>query len=500
MTDDPVTGAVTELLDTAGSLAANPGVQRQIEQMKQRLTGPLRVAVAGRIKAGKSTLLNALVGEELAPTDAGECTRIVTWYRHGQRPRVRLHPYGQPPEEAFYTRSGGALDVDLDGRNPDTIERLEVEWPSSRLDHLTLIDTPGLESVSHNLSERTIHALLPPDDRIPEVDAVLYLLRHTHASDLRFLDAFRDDQVTRTTPMNAVGVLSRADEIGSCQLDALDVADRVARRYQSEPRLRRLCPIIVPVDGLLGHAAVTLQEAEYRALGRLAAAPESETYPLLVTAARFARHPSPLPVTELERAHLLSRMGLFGVRLAIHLLRRGGSASATELSEVLAHRSGLHQLQAVLLSQFTERSRVLKAHSALMGLRAILRAGGCQQPDKIRSGIEHVFDSAHAFQEIRLLDLIHTEGLELPVDQTHELERLLGGSGHHPTTRLGLPPDTPDEQVRAAALQRLERWQALAHHPIATRSVQIAARGATRTLEGILTTSHRAKHRSTTDR
>ncbi len=36
-----------------------------------RLGEPLRVAIAGKVKAGKSTLLNALVGDELAPTDAG---------------------------------------------------------------------------------------------------------------------------------------------------------------------------------------------------------------------------------------------------------------------------------------------------------------------------------------------------------------------------------------------------------------------------------------------
>ena len=56
-----------------------------------RLDGPLRVALVGRVKAGKSTLLNALAGERLAPTDAGECTRVVTEYRHGPVPRVALH-------------------------------------------------------------------------------------------------------------------------------------------------------------------------------------------------------------------------------------------------------------------------------------------------------------------------------------------------------------------------------------------------------------------------
>ena len=46
------------------------------------------MAIAGRVKAGKSTLLNALVGERLAATDAGECTRIVTWYRNALGYRV----------------------------------------------------------------------------------------------------------------------------------------------------------------------------------------------------------------------------------------------------------------------------------------------------------------------------------------------------------------------------------------------------------------------------
>lgn len=60
----------------------------QLDRIGARLAEPLRIALAGTLKAGKSTLVNALVGDDIAPTDATEATRIVTWFRHGPTPRV----------------------------------------------------------------------------------------------------------------------------------------------------------------------------------------------------------------------------------------------------------------------------------------------------------------------------------------------------------------------------------------------------------------------------
>ena len=104
------------------------------------------------------------------------------------------------------------------------------------------------------MSARTYRALAPDDDRPAQADAVIYLLRHAHARDMRFLESFHDDELAHGTPMNAVGVLSRADEIGSCRLARWTSRQRVARRYEQDPRLQRVCPIVVPVAGLLGMA------------------------------------------------------------------------------------------------------------------------------------------------------------------------------------------------------------------------------------------------------
>ena len=487
--DDPLTASVADLLAAATARATGPEAHAHLQELSTRLTGPLRIAIAGKIKAGKSTLLNALVGEELAPTDAGECTRIVTWYRQGDQPTVLLHPRTGQPETAYFTRETGALDVDLGGRDPADVDHLEVAWPSSRLRLMTLIDTPGIASISTDLSARTLRLLTPQDDRPPVVDAVLYLLRHTHPSDVRFLEAFHDDELAHGTPMNALGVLSRADEIGSCRLDALDVAERVGRRYQAEPRLRALCPVIVPVAGLLGHAAVGLREPEYRALAALAGGPGDDVDQLLLTADRFGTRTTGVQVTELERQHLLSRLGLFGVRLSVDLIRRGEVRTATDLAAELSRRSGLERLRTVLTRQFTERSKILKAHSALTALESILRAGGCSDADGLRAAAEQITSSAHAFEEVRLLDRLRTGVLQVPERHVEELDRLLGGSGHDAANRLSLPEDAPPQEITAAALDALARWQRLAEHPLSSRNVQVAARGTMRTLEGILATS-----------
>src|SRR3954464_5607660 len=98
-----------------------------VEHNLARVGQPLRVAIAGKVKAGKSTLLNALVGEEIAPTDAGECTRVVTWYRDAQVPKVMMYPRSAPPRQLTISRNGGALSFDLQGTPVDQVDRLPAD-------------------------------------------------------------------------------------------------------------------------------------------------------------------------------------------------------------------------------------------------------------------------------------------------------------------------------------------------------------------------------------
>ena len=146
-----------------GPAAAYVGspAEPELDAILARLDQPLRVAIAGKVKAGKSTLLNALIGEELAATDAGECTG-----RHlvPGRPGLRgLAPSGDgaPPGRCRHPRRRGARGRP-GGAPRERGRRLDVRWPSSRLRAITLIDTPGIESA--------VHDGLAADDRLPHPD------------------------------------------------------------------------------------------------------------------------------------------------------------------------------------------------------------------------------------------------------------------------------------------------------------------------------------------
>jgi hypothetical protein len=536
---------VRALLRRALRELPDPSARSVLVGALARLDEPLRVAIAGKVKAGKSTLLNAMVGEELAPTDAGECTRIVTWYRDGPSYRVQLHLVDGPPEQRPFDRVSGAIRIDLD-RPAEQVDHIEVDVPSRRLREHTLIDTPGIASLSTEVSLRTLSFLEADEERAAQADAVVYLLRHMHGSDLRFLEAFHGDDLVNGSPINAVGVLSRADEIGGCRLDAMETAGRVATRYQSDERLRRLCPIVVPVAGLLGAAGATIREDEFRLLATIAGAAIADVLDLLLTADRFVSAATPIPVAEPARRQLLNRLGLFGVRLAVQLIREGAVRSAEDLARELTARSGLDRLREILAAQFLGRSRVLKARSALAALDVVLRSpspspaslpaapgpgpslvgprligpssvgsgsvgsgsvgSGLAASGRVVSGLaagvgsdlrarvvselvaeaEEIRASAHEFTEVRLLHLVRSGRVPGRPEQLTEMERLLGGAGAEAASRLGLAADTVPDRLAVAADEALARWQRIAEHPLSARELRTAARATARSCEGII--------------
>lgn len=486
-----LTGAVRAALLRAVQLYVDDAATGEwLRAHLRRLDEPLRIAIAGKVKAGKSTLLNAMVGEQVAPTDAGECTQVVTWYRDGPAPRIVAHPVQGGTVSLPVDRRDGSLVIDLQGHSADELDRLVVDWPAQSLRETTLIDTPGTGSLSTGTSLRTVRFLHPDDETPTDADAVVYLMRQLHASDAEFLEAFRDQGVARAASVNTVAVISRADEIGGGRPDAMISARGVAARYRTEPALRGLCQNVVAVAGLLAQTGRTLRQNEFAALRELAGGVREDLDAALLTADRFTaddgavlRAAPGLGVP--ERQALLRRFGMFGLRVSTLLVRQGTDSPAALAAE-LVRRSGLADLQQVLHQQFAQRRDLLKARSALLALDRLLRSDPRPGTSGLAAEVERIFAGAHEFTELRLLAALRSGEVVLTESVRSEAEQLLGASGAAPAVRLGLPPDAGREHVRATALDVLSRWQDLAENPMTERAASEACRVVIRTCEGLL--------------
>ena len=231
-----------------GRLGPGPALQA-VAAVRSRLTEPLRVAVAGRVKAGKSTLVNALLHQQVAPTGVGECTKVVTWYRYGHPERIRIVPRQGSPEEVPF--GPDALLPESLGRPPEEIAALHVWLSNAALRDMTIVDTPGLAS-AHERYSRATEDLLATDDAsrhaVSEADAVVFLLaRVAREDDATILEGFRGlVGGISASAANAVGVLSKADKVGGSG-DPLTRAGELAARYAAD--LQSVVATVVPVVG-----------------------------------------------------------------------------------------------------------------------------------------------------------------------------------------------------------------------------------------------------------
>ncbi|MHA6525277.1 dynamin family protein [Tessaracoccus sp. G1721] len=467
-------------------------------ELDRRLQEPLRLALAGIVKAGKSTLLNAMLGEQIAPTDAGECTRVVTWYRYADTPSITAHLSGGEERRLPVRRVDGKLILDLGDLTSGEVDRIEVGWPSGVLRSMILIDTPGIASLSQDLSARST-TFLAPEDAPSSADAIVYLLRHLHPSDMRFLEAFRDTAAGPSQTVNAVAVLSRADEIGSGRIDSLLSAGKVSKRYELDGDLNSLALGVVPVAGLLAEGARTLRESEFAAFRRLASLERRERERLLLSSDRFVGAADTSGLDVPARRELLARFGIFGVRLATSLIRTGVSDS-TELANRLIQHSGLHELNRFVETHFGPRTPTLKVRAVLDALERLLRDRPIEGSEAIVAGIERIRATAHGLRELSLLSTLRVGDVHLPPEEAAAVVRVIGGLGSSAEARLGLPAGAGEDQILERVDAQLAHWRARGQSPILDRASLEVGRVVIRSLEEVSSQLASARgHRAATD-
>ncbi|XZN90070.1 MAG: dynamin family protein [Microcoleus sp.] len=159
----------------------SPNLTAEVTKVSQRLQSQcFRVAVVGEFSKGKSTLLNALLGEEIQPVRDIPCSGTVTVLKYGPQQRV-ICKYKNGREEEIspqqYKEKASISEEAALGSFGDEIVNSEIkeiifEHPNLELctNGVEIIDSPGL----NEQAERT----LVTQQVLKTTDAVIFL---THA-------------------------------------------------------------------------------------------------------------------------------------------------------------------------------------------------------------------------------------------------------------------------------------------------------------------------------
>ena len=184
------------------------GLQEIVEHTKE----PLTLMVMGAFSTGKSTFINALVGEEIAAVEAKPTTAVVTKLCYGDKDVLKV--YFRDGKNKIYSPSEFAKltavnDVEADNSIHERIDYVERQMPIEMLKQVTIIDSPGLNDVNEKHSEAS-------ERFVKNADSVLWMF-----SALQMGSKFEIEAMDKLTPrLKPIAIINKMDQINDDEDDS----------------------------------------------------------------------------------------------------------------------------------------------------------------------------------------------------------------------------------------------------------------------------------------
>ena len=171
--------AVVKDLSTLNMYLNNHPFDEVIDELENKiLTNQYRIAVVGDFSTGKSTFINALIGEELLYNSTIEATGVITTVQYGEKPIAQICKRKDNDiadeiiEEIDLLNGEGRsrLNHYLDIRNNNSVDQINIYYPIQGIEKdIVFFDTPGIEKLSKQQVMMTKRI-------IGEVNAVIFLI------------------------------------------------------------------------------------------------------------------------------------------------------------------------------------------------------------------------------------------------------------------------------------------------------------------------------------
>lgn len=359
----------------------------QVHQLSARLDTPCVLAVAGQVKAGKSSFMNAFLKVDLALVGASETTATINYFRYGEPPD-KTKPVRCVWTDGRETWETQAFLNSLQGNTQEVLDRavgikhLEFYILNPRLKSIQLVDTPGTnahtgeDGAGHEKQTRGYFQMLR--DRHNEetqtisrdADAVIYI-NSGHAfskASEEFLQEFMENG--GGSAHNSVAIISKID-IDDTLLENLSAHVKC----QTEVINKRL-PVPIPVLPISSEIQRVLDmkgEVWLRSLKeRLLSGFESvdRIKRALFENGRFVREECRgSSLSQEERKAMCEGIEWSSFRVIVRAIVEKDFDEAVKYLREIA---GFDAVNAVLEEQFFSRSVILRCHNILRDCRKLL--------------------------------------------------------------------------------------------------------------------------------
>lgn len=180
-------------------------ILEQLMELRQDIEDELTVMVAGEFNAGKSTFINALLGEKVLSSDVTPETAMVTKLKYGEKRRIIAHylnGHSQEYDDAWLEQLTAERDGDFKTLRRQ-LSHVELQLPIELLQSFTIIDTPGLNANNEFHTQATERFLGRTDQAI----FLFHALNIGTATEMKWLRKFNEHDIY------PFGVINRIDEI-----------------------------------------------------------------------------------------------------------------------------------------------------------------------------------------------------------------------------------------------------------------------------------------------
>jgi len=331
---------------------------------------PFTLAIVGQMRAGKSTLLNSLIGEDLAVTGVNETTATINWFKYGSKQecnKFRVNWKGKPSElfplQEIENWTGDAA------KATDT-RSLEFYSQSKYLKEANIVDTPGTRSiiVSHEEKINDFLSNKNAADTMKEggnADAILYVImpvaRETDSEMLADFD--KNTRIPGSSPYNSIAVVHKWE-----MLDANDPFDEVKKKVvMISKTMKDKVSLVIPYSAPMAIAVSRFDDKFWDSLALLIKGTDYDDLEDLIEADTYFLDDDECSLSVDERKYILENYDI--PWRTLHTIIKVGMnknlETPTKLKEYVREMSGIDLLNKELQKRFFARSKMIKMFSVL---------------------------------------------------------------------------------------------------------------------------------------